>query len=77
MIVMPGAPGLAAFARPGSGCVRHGYRLFLRHFGSRVVNIVLAQVSQQQRDLRHPALIPSALAFFPRAGVGNACIEWV
>ena len=60
MIVMPGAPGLAGFARPGSGyvrCVRHGYCLFLPHFGSRVVDVVLAQVSQQRRDLGHPAVI--------------------
>ena len=54
MNVMPGAPGLAAFARPGSGYVRHRYCPFLRHFGSRVVDVVLAQVSQQRRDLAHP-----------------------
>src|SRR5579864_6135631 len=29
--------------------------LFLRHFGSPVVDVVLAQVSQQRRDLGHPA----------------------
>jgi len=35
MIVMPGAPGLAGFARPGSGyvrCVRHGYWPFSSAF---------------------------------------------
>jgi hypothetical protein len=32
-----------------------GIALFLRHFGSRVVDVVLAQVSQQRRDLGHPA----------------------
>jgi hypothetical protein len=56
---VPGAPGLAGFARPGSGyvrCVRHGYCPFFRHFGSRVVDVVLAQVSQQRRDLGHPAV---------------------
>ena len=32
-----------------------GIAIFLRHFGSRVVDVLLAQVSQQRRDLGHPA----------------------
>jgi hypothetical protein len=32
-----------------------GIALFLRHFGSRVVDVVLTLVSQQRRDLGHPA----------------------
>jgi hypothetical protein len=32
-----------------------GIVLFLPHFGSPVVDVVLAQVSQLRRDLGHPA----------------------
>ena len=39
-----------------------GIALFLRHFGSRVVDVVLAQVSQQRRDLGHPAFSRDLLA---------------
>ena len=38
---------------------------FLRHFGSRVVDMALAQVSQQQRDLGHPASPQCPLPFRP------------
>ena len=31
------------------------YCRFCRHFGSRVAEVVLAQVSQRRRDLGHPA----------------------
>jgi hypothetical protein len=41
-----------------------GIALFLRHFGSRVVDVVLAQVSQQQRDMGHPASSSVASARF-------------
>lgn len=59
MIVMRRVPQVSLVLRDlgvaTSAASVMGIALFLRHFGSRVVDVVLAQVSQQQRDLGHPA----------------------
>jgi len=59
MIVVPGAgcPRSRWFRETWDGYVRcvMGIALFLCHFGSRVADVVFAQVSQQRRDLGHPA----------------------